>query len=231
MAFDGKLGQPEMTPVLVATGLYRFYHSGDEETAALRGVDLTLEAGGFTALMGPSGSGKSTLLACLAGLDDPDGGRVVIDGNTISRQSEPRRARLRARSIGILMQSGNLLEHLSVTDNMRLQQDLSGKDSAEKRRTLLESLGLTHRADALPSQLSGGESARAGLAVALSSSPALLICDEPTAEVDAATEQDIIALLKEQAKQGVAVLVATHSEILAGATDRVVRLNDGRVLP
>jgi putative ABC transport system ATP-binding protein len=231
VAFDGKLGQPEMTPVLVATGLYRFYHSGDEETAALRGVDLTLEAGGFTALMGPSGSGKSTLLACLAGLDDPDGGRVVIDGNTISRQSEPRRARLRARSIGILMQSGNLLEHLSVTDNMRLQQDLSGKDSAEKRRMLLESLGLTHRADALPSQLSGGESARAGLAVALSSSPALLICDEPTAEVDAATEQDIIALLKEQAQQGVAVLVATHSEILAGATDRVVRLNDGRVLP
>jgi putative ABC transport system ATP-binding protein len=220
-----------MTPVLVATGLYRFYHSGDEETAALRGVDLTLEAGGFTALMGPSGSGKSTLLACLAGLDDPDGGRVVIDGNTISRQSEPRRARLRARSIGILMQSGNLLEHLSVTDNMRLQQDLSGKDSAEKRRMLLESLGLTHRADALPSQLSGGESARAGLAVALSSSPALLICDEPTAEVDAATEQDIIALLKEQAQQGVAVLVATHSETLAGATDRVVRLNDGRVLP
>jgi putative ABC transport system ATP-binding protein len=218
-----------MTPVLIATGLYRFYHNGDEETAALRGVDLTLEAGGFTALMGPSGSGKSTLLACLAGLDDPDGGRVVIDGNTISRQSEPRRARLRARSIGILMQSGNLLEHLSVTDNMRLQQDLSGKDSAEKRRTLLEGLGLTHRADALPSQLSGGESARAGLAVALSSSPALLICDEPTAEVDAATERDIIALLKEQARQGVTVLVATHSESLADATDRVVRLTDGRV--
>jgi putative ABC transport system ATP-binding protein len=218
-----------MTPVLIATGLYRFYHNGDEETAALRGVDLTLEAGGFTALMGPSGSGKSTLLACLAGLDDPDGGRVVIDGNTISRQSEPRRARLRARSIGILMQSGNLLEHLSVTDNMRLQQVLSGKDSAEKRRTLLEGFGLIHRADALPSQLSGGESARAGLAVALSSSPALLICDEPTAEVDAATERDIIALLKEQARQGVTVLVATHSESLADATDRVVRLTDGRV--
>jgi putative ABC transport system ATP-binding protein len=220
-----------MTAVLTATGLYRFYHSGDDETVALRGVDLTLDKGGFTALVGPSGSGKSTLLACLAGLDDPDGGRVVLCGETMSRQPERSRARLRAREIGTLMQSGNLLEHLSVMDNMRLQQDLSGKSSEETRRDLLERLGLTHRAGALPSHLSGGEAARAGLAVALSSSPVLLICDEPTAEVDAIAEQAIIALLKEQALRGVAVLVATHSDALSRAADRIVRLNDGRVVP
>lgn len=219
-----------MTSVLVATGLYKFYHSGDEETAALRGVDLSLDAGSFTALMGPSGSGKSTLLACLAGLDDPDGGSVAIDGQTISRRPEPRRARLRARHIGMLMQNGNLLEHLSVTDNMRLQQVISCKDSAATRSELLGRLGLAHRANALPSQLSGGESARAGLAVALSPAPALLICDEPTAEVDADAEQDIIALLRQQAGRGIAVLVATHSDVLAKATASVVRLEDGKIV-
>lgn len=219
-----------MTVVLTATGLYRFYHSGGEETAALRGVDLTLDAGSFTAVMGPSGSGKSTLLACLAGLDDPDGGNVVVCGEKMSRQPEQRRALLRAQKVGILMQSGNLFDHLSVAGNMRLQQDLSGNDSEAKRRVLLERLGLMHRANALPSQLSGGESARAGLAVALASSPPLLICDEPTAEVDAAAEQDIIVLLGEQALGGVAVLVATHSEALANATARIVRLNDGKML-
>lgn len=222
-----------MSPVLVASGLYKFYHSSDEETAALRGVDLSLEAGTVTALMGPSGSGKSTLLACLAGLDDPDGGNVSVCGEIISRRPEPKRARLRARSIGMLMQNGNLLEHLSITDNMRLQQVIAGndKDSPAVREQLLERLGIGHRAHALPSQLSGGEAARAGLAVALSPAPALLICDEPTAEVDAAAEQDIIALLLQQAEHGTAVLVATHSEILANATGTVIRLDDGKVVP
>ncbi|MET3901402.1 putative ABC transport system ATP-binding protein [Devosia sp. UYZn731] len=220
-----------MTLVLAASGLYKFYHSGDEETAALRGVDLSLEAGSFTALMGPSGSGKSTLLACLAGLDDPDGGSVSVCGDIISRRPEPHRARLRARSIGMLMQNGNLLEHLSVTDNMRLQQLIAGKDSEKTRIDLLERLGLGHRAHALPSQLSGGESARAGLAVALSPAPALLICDEPTAEVDADAEQDIIGLLLQQSERGVAVLVATHSDLLAKATGTVIRLDDGKIMP
>jgi putative ABC transport system ATP-binding protein len=217
-------------PVLQAKGLYRFYHKADEETAALKGVDLTLEAGEFVALRGPSGSGKSTLLACLAGLDDPDGGSVDLNGERISRRPEAQRARLRARFIGMLMQSGNLLEHLDVEGNMALQRSLAGRASEEGPADLLGRLGLVHRAKSLPSQLSGGEAARAGLAVALSATPALLICDEPTAEVDAETEQDILALLRQQLQRGAAVLVATHSDVLARAADRIVTLDDGRMV-
>ena len=218
-----------MTAALVAKGLYRFFHQGDEETAALRGVDLSLDSGEFVALMGPSGSGKSTLIACLAGLDDPDGGSVELDGQRMSRRPEEQRARLRARSIGILMQSGNLLEHLSVADNMRLQRQLA-RSGGEAPAALLERLGLSHRANALPSQLSGGEAARAGLAVALSAAPVVLICDEPTAEVDEETEGDIISLLREQLARGVAVLVATHSAALAAGADRIIKLDDGRIV-
>lgn len=220
-----------MTPVLAATGLYRFYHSGDEETAALRGVDLTVEAGEIVALVGPSGSGKSTLLACIAGLDEPDGGSVVLRGAIMTRRTEQQRAVLRAHSIGFLMQSGNLFEHLSVADNMRLQQALAGLTDDGSREKLLQRLGIANRGSALPSQLSGGESARAGLAVALAAMPSLLICDEPTAEVDAAAERDIIALLRHEADHGVAVIVATHSETLATLANRVITLCDGRIRP
>jgi putative ABC transport system ATP-binding protein len=217
-------------PVLTARGLYRFYHKADEETAALKGVDLTLEAGEFVALRGPSGSGKSTLLACLAGLDDPGGGSVDVAGERISRRPEAQRARLRARFIGMLMQSGNLVEHLDVENNMALQRYLAGRPADESPADLLNQLGLAHRKKSLPSQLSGGEAARAGLAVALSAAPALLICDEPTAEVDAETERDIIALLHDQRQRGAAVLIATHSDILARVADRVVTLDDGRIV-
>jgi putative ABC transport system ATP-binding protein len=148
----------------------------------------------------------------------------------MSRQAQRRQSLLRRRHIGILLQRGNLLEHLSVADNIRLQQDLAGKGDDTARRTLLERLRLRERSGFLPSQLSGGEVARAGLAVALANAPALLICDEPTAEVDAQTEVDIIAMLKEQAQNGAAVLIATHSDSIAMEADRLVRLRDGRVV-
>jgi len=215
---------------LEARDLYRFYHSGEEETAALKGVDLSLSAGEFVALVGPSGSGKSTLLACLAGLDIPDGGSVLLDGTAISRRSEAERAGFRARYVGMLMQSGNLIEHLTVADNVALPAYLAGRRGASGRRELLDRLGLALRAPALPSELSGGETARAGLAVALSAAPVVLICDEPTAEVDTETERAVVDLLQEEAARGTAVLVATHSDVLASRAHRIVRLDDGRVV-
>jgi putative ABC transport system ATP-binding protein len=208
--------------------LYRFYHAGDDETAALRGVDVRLDPGELVALVGPSGSGKSTLLTCLAGLDEPDGGRVEIMGQRLSHRPEATRARLRARHIGILMQSGNLFDHLTVASNINLQISLSGKRNQDP---LLERLGIGELADALPSQLSGGEAARAGLAVALAADPDILMCDEPTAEVDAETERRILEFLDERRCRGCAILVATHSAALAQEANRVLHISDGRIVP
>jgi len=214
---------------LEAFELYRFFHRGDDETAALRGVSLRLRAGEFVALMGPSGSGKSTLLACLAGLDEPDGGHVEVMGLRMSRRPEAARAALRARHFGILMQSGNLFEHLTVEANMRLQMSLSNQHDRQTIDHLLEVTGLTLQRRAHPSQLSEGEAARAGLAVALSSNPCVLLADEPTAEVDASTEARIMNHLVERCRAGVAVLIATHSTAFASHADRLIRIRDGHI--
>jgi putative ABC transport system ATP-binding protein len=184
--------------------------------------------GEMVAVVGPSGSGKSTLLACLAGLDDPDGGTVRIAGERMSRRPEAERARLRAVSIGMLLQSGNLLEHLSVIQNVQLARTLSG-GLTRSVADILESVGMSHRAHSAPSRLSGGEAARAGLAVALAGAPKLILADEPTGEVDAANEQAITRLLRTEAGCGVGVLVVTHSTRLAAAADRVINLKDGAV--
>ncbi|MBY5876249.1 ABC transporter ATP-binding protein (plasmid) [Rhizobium leguminosarum] len=215
---------------LEATELYRFFHAGDEEVVALRGVVLTLNTGEFTALRGPSGSGKSTLLACLAGLDEPDGGVVSVLGERMTRRPEPERARLRARHFGMLMQSGNLFEHLTVRANIRLQMEISGHGRPEEIDGLLDSLGLGGLAGVLPAHLSGGEAARAGLAVALAAKPSILLCDEPTAEVDAGTEQLVIDRLIENCTSGAAVLVVTHSPALAARADRMIDIRDGGIV-
>ena len=211
--------------------LFKFYHPGDAEVRALRGVSLTVERGEIVALIGPSGSGKSTLLACLAGLDEPDGGVVTIDGRRMTRRPEAERAALRARSVGFLAQSGNLFAHLSVAENIRLQMDLCGlRRNPARISEILGLVGLAERADALPTTLSGGEAARAGLAVALAADPPLLIADEPTAEVDAETEKRILDLLDARRARGGAALIATHSRSLGARASRVVAIADGRIV-
>lgn len=216
--------------VLEAFDLYRFYHIGDEETLALRGVSLHVEAGEIVVVMGPSGSGKSTLLSCLVGLDEPDGGRVELMGKRISRRPEAERAALRAAEIGILLQSRNLFDQLSVNENMRLQMSLAHKLNEQRLNTLVDAVGLRDRRHARPSQLSGGEAARAALAVALSTDPKVLVADEPTGEVDIETEQDILRLLETRREEGGATLIATHSAALAQHADRVIHIFDGRIV-
>lgn len=213
---------------LVARELYRFYRAGEEETLALRGVSLHVERGETLAVVGPSGSGKSTLLACLAGLDEPSGGEVRVAGIRISHRPETERARLRARHIGVLLQTRNLLPHVSVQDNIRLAQRADTGRPAVSARQLLDQVGVAERAHALPRQLSGGELARAGLAVALANSPDVLLADEPTGELDGETEQVVLALLRDRAAQGCAVLIVTHSAAAVRVADRVVELADGR---
>lgn len=226
---DVEFGSHSVTDAIHATNLFRFFHVGDDETVALRGIDLAVARGEFVAVMGPSGSGKSTLLACLAGLDNPDGGSVKIAGERITRRSETDRCRIRGRSIGIMMQAGNLFAHLNVIDNLRMQRSLARLPATSLPETLLAELGLGGRMKALPATLSGGESARAGLAVAMAAEPAVLICDEPTAEVDGATEAVVIATIKQLQRRGSAILIATHSEALSEQADRVLKIVDGQL--
>jgi putative ABC transport system ATP-binding protein len=213
-----------------ARELYRFFHVGDDETFALRGVSLVVGRGEVVAVVGPSGSGKSTLLACLAGLDEPDGGSVRVAGRRITRRPENERAELRARYVGVVLQSGNLLEHLDLRDNVRAAQTFSKEQHRAHPDALLESVGLEQRGTARPSTLSGGEAARAGLAVALANDPRVLLADEPTGEVDAESEGTLLKLFRDRAAQGSAVVVVTHSEAVAASADRVVRLVDGRIV-
>ncbi|MFH8634957.1 ABC transporter ATP-binding protein [Streptomyces lydicus] len=215
-------------PVLSARSLYRFFRAGEEETFALQGVGLEVERGETVAVTGPSGSGKTTLLNCLAGLDEPDGGTVRVVGERLSHRAERERGGIRARHIGMLFQTGNLLDHLTVRDNVALVQRLAPARTRMPPQELLDRVGIGRRAGALPGELSGGEAARAGLAVALANAPDVLLADEPTGEVDAETERRLLALLRERAAAGAAVVVVTHSRAVAGAADRVLRLRDGR---
>jgi putative ABC transport system ATP-binding protein len=212
-----------------ARSLYRFFRAGEEETLALRGVSMGVAGGELVVVVGPSGSGKSTLLACLAGLDEPDGGTVLVAGRRMSHRPEPERTRMRARRIGVMSQSANLFDHLTVRANLALVHAVAPTTGALSPGDLLRQVGLAERADAYPGELSGGEAARAALAVALTGNPVVVLADEPTGELDSTTEASVLALLVEAARRGVAVVVASHSPAVAAAADRIVRLDDGRV--
>jgi putative ABC transport system ATP-binding protein len=218
-----------VTAAVEATTLYRFFRAGDEETLALRGVSMTLHPGEFVTVVGPSGSGKSTLLSCLAGIDEPDGGSVRVGGKRMSHQPETVRARLRADELGLLLQNRNLLPHLTVRQNIGLVQRIVKNPRPKSIMPLLDSLGIGSRADALPHDLSGGELARAGLAVALANDPIAVLADEPTGELDGSSERDVLQALKSRAADGTAILVASHSSAVADASDRIIRLSDGRI--
>jgi putative ABC transport system ATP-binding protein len=216
--------------LLEAKSLYRFFHSGDDETLALKGVSMSVTAGELVVVTGPAGSGKSTLLACLAGLDDPDGGSVWIEGARLSRRPEAERSAIRSRTIGMLYQSGNLFEHLTVRQNVALPQRLLGATDPTHIDSVLTWLGLLGRQDAFPSQLSGGEAARAGLAVALANRPRLVLADEPTGEVDSTSEMRLLDRLRGLVEDGAGVLVVTHSTMVTAVADRQISLLDGRVV-
>lgn len=219
-----------MTVALEAHDLYRFFHAGNDETLALRGVSVAVEAGETVAITGPSGSGKSTLLACLAGLDEPDGGMVRIDGQALSRRPETERAALRARSIGVLFQSRNLFDDLTVAENVAIAQRLTGRVDPPSAVALLDRLGLAARARSFPRMLSGGESARAGLAVALANNPGVILADEPTGELDSDTARSVLELLSARAQEGAAIVVVTHNAAVAAGADREIRLHDGSIV-
>ena len=206
-------------PVLEALGVSRRFRSG-----SLRSVSVRLAPGQLIAVTGPAHSGKSTLLSCLAGLEVADQGTILVEGRDLSRMSAQVRARVRAHSMGVMFQSGNLLSHLTLTQNVQLAPRLVGGDHRWGVWDLLSEFGLAHRGMAYPEQLTQGEMVRAALAVALVNNPAVLLVDEPTAGLDDDDEQPVIDALLRRAGKGMAVLVATRSEALLAVADRVVTL-------
>jgi putative ABC transport system ATP-binding protein len=202
------------------------------ETVALRGASLELRQGEVTSLVGPSGSGKSTLISVLAGLALPSAGQVLIEGEDITRLDEAARARLRARRIGIVMQSGNLIPFLTALENVKLAIKLAGGRSSDRRaRHLLGELGLGSRLHHPPRRLSGGEVQRVSIAAALANDPALLLADEVTGELDSATAEQVLEVILEASRErSSTVLLVTHNREVAERADRRLQLVDGVVV-
>ncbi len=213
-------------------GVERAYHLDAAEVPALRGVDLTLPRGSFTALVGPSGSGKSTLLRLLACVDRADSGQVLIDGTDVTRLSRGRRVRMRRKRIGYMFQSpaDNLLEYLTVRQHLELGARLRGlRGFGNEVTAMLERLGLPDRADHLPHQLSGGEQQRTAIGFAAIGPPAVLVADEPTGQLDHSTVDSVLAAFAVLAETGVAVVAATHDPAVASRADQVIQMRDGQV--
>jgi putative ABC transport system ATP-binding protein len=221
-----------MTSVLEARGLAKAYDTGGAKVEALRGVDLTIERGEFVAIMGPSGCGKSTLLNLLAGLDRPTAGEVWLDGERIDRLSETVLARLRRSKIGFVFQFFNLVPMLSVVENVELPLLLVGRRRRDARRSaneLLSDLGVADKHGAAPVLLSGGQQQRVALARALANTPAIVLGDEPTGNLDSAATREVLGLLRAARDRGQTLLIVTHDARVAAAADRIVTLRDGLV--
>ena len=219
--------------VLDARALTRTYSTGDVQVQALRGVDLRLEPGSFTAIMGPSGCGKSTLLHLLGGLDRPSGGELHLSGQRVERLSEARWSVLRRREVGFVFQFFNLIGNLTVADNVELPALLIGTSQAAARRRsqeLLDELGIGDKAGTIPSRLSGGQQQRVALARALVNRPTLLLADEPTGNLDSASKRDVLALLQRLHADGQTILLVTHDARAASTADRVITMRDGSIV-
>jgi putative ABC transport system ATP-binding protein len=222
-----------MTTVLSARGLAKTYSSDGVDVLALRGVDLDVAAGELVAVMGPSGCGKSTLLHLLGGLDRPTAGSIELAGHRVEALSEAEWAVVRRSQVGFVFQFFNLVGNLSVAENVELPARLVGASPEEARRRraeLLERLGVSAQADALPSRLSGGQQQRVALARALVNSPAVLLADEPTGNLDSRSAGEVLALLREVQSQGQTVVLVTHDARVAASADRVISMRDGLVV-
>jgi putative ABC transport system ATP-binding protein len=224
---------PPATTIVSASGLTRVFGEGEAEVRALDGVDVAFAKGQFTAIMGPSGSGKSTLMHILAGLDRPTSGTVIVDGIDLSTLDDAEMTELRRDKVGFVFQFFNLVANMTVADNVELPALLAGastREASQRRKYLLGELGLTDRADAAPSQLSGGEQQRVALARALANQPSLLLADEPTGNLDSRNTRDVLRLLGEVHRDGQTVILVTHDARVAGLADRVVSLFDGEIV-
>ncbi len=221
-----------MSALLELRGVHKRFALGVREVEALRGVDLAIEDGELVALMGPSGSGKTTCLEILGAISPPSDGAYCFEGVSIEGHDDDALADLRARRIGFVFQSFNLMPRMSALRNAALPLLYAGVSRAEREeraRALLERVGLGHRLDHRPAQLSGGERQRVAIARALANDPRVILADEPTGNLDAGTGAEILELFRELHREGRTLVVVTHSNEVASAAERVIRIRDGRI--
>jgi putative ABC transport system ATP-binding protein len=220
-------------PVVRLRDVTKTYGEGAAKTQVLRGVSFDIEKGELIALVGQSGSGKSTLLNIIGGLDQPDAGEVEVLGVDALRANDATRARMRNEQIGFVFQAFNLLDHLSVLENVTLPAAFSkaGKDVPGRGREALRRVGLSDFANRRPGELSGGQKQRVAIARALFNSPTLLLCDEPTGNLDSETGREVIDFFRElNAKDGVTLLIVTHERRVSSVAKRVIAMKDGMLV-
>ena len=221
-----------MMTILETRELRKIYGSGNTEVRALDGVNLSVEKGEFVAVLGTSGSGKSTLLHMLGGLDRPTSGTVTVDGRELSALKDEALTIFRRRKIGFVFQNYNLVPVLNVRENIILPIQLDGNqpDKAYVAQ-IIETLGLESKLQNLPGNLSGGQQQRVAIARALAAKPAIILADEPTGNLDSATSQDVMGLLKVTSEKfSQTVVMITHNEEIAQMADRIIRIEDGRIV-
>jgi putative ABC transport system ATP-binding protein len=219
-------------PLIELRSVDKSYTLGETTVHALRGLSLDIAQGEFVMLLGPSGSGKTTVLNLMGGLDTPTSGQVIVQGEDIARYDGRRLTTYRRRKVGFIFQFYNLVPTLNATENVMMALRLVHSGGGLRRRAneLLDQVGMSHRADHFPSQLSGGEQQRVAIARALAKNPTLMLCDEPTGELDVETGQQVLEVIQRlNREEGTTVVMVTHNVALAPIGDRAVHLRDGAV--
>lgn len=213
--------------------LTKAYRTADVETTALNSINLVIDEGEFIAIMGPSGCGKSTLLNVIGMLDSPDSGKYMFGGEDVTDFSENKLADIRKRNIGFIFQSFNLVDELTVAENVMLPllyQRVAAKERRDRVQAVLERVGIAHRSEHRPQQLSGGQQQRVAVARAVVTSPRLILADEPTGNLDSTNGEEVLGLLNQLNADGTTIIMVTHDQGHAGHASRIVNMLDGRVL-
>jgi len=218
--------------LISASNLYKIYEIGDVKVEVLKNVNLKIDKGEFTVISGPSGSGKTTLLNIIGSIDKPTSGRIIVFGNDLSVKDEDFLANFRCQNVGFVFQSYNLVSTLTVAENVAFPMEWAQKPEnyiKERVKELLDVVGLQHRADHFPFQLSGGEQQRVAFARALANNPPLLLVDEPTGNLDSKTSLKIVQILQKLKDDGKTIIVATHDERIIELSDQRLHLEDGKL--
>ena len=217
----------------MATGVTKTYRTGAETVVALRDIDLEVAAGEFVAVMGPSGSGKTTMLNCLSGLDEIDAGAVEVDGRDLGAMSDAERTKHRASTMGFIFQAFNLIPVFSSTENVELPLLLAGAPAKQARAAAQKTLarvGLGHRLNHRPPELSGGEQQRVTIARALAGQPKIVWADEPTGNLDSETASQVMDLLRELHREGLTLMLVTHDQDIGATAERRIEVRDGSIV-